>query len=325
MAGGKKYQIFISSTYLDLKEERQAVSRSILNLGHIPSGMEMFPASETDQITFIKKVIDDCDYYILIIGGRYGSLGEDGLSYTEKEFNYAVEKGIPVIAFVHSDIGDIKAKFVDVDVDQIDRLNNFRDRVLRNRLCKKWATTSELESSVLIALTTAFSDTPQQGWRRDTEDYPAEALKEINKLNQRTAFFQKRNSELSTKVTDYENLADSIVEIKYVVDGFSGKCDITGAAVIREFASKLRNGINSLEIEAGLDSILRHTLNHEFQKLSINRSSILNIRLFFEVFEIASADILSNTDALIIDEKKKYLLKAAFRPLKTVIDDELPF
>ena len=325
MASGKKYQVFISSTYLDLKEERQAVSRSILNLGHIPSGMEMFPASETDQITFIRKVIDDCDYYILIIGGRYGSLGEDGLSYTEKEFNYAVEKGIPVIAFIHSDIGDIKAKFVDAENDQVVRLDSFRERVLRNRLCKKWSTISELESSVLIALTTAFNDTPQQGWRRDTDDFSAEALKEINKLNQHVAYYQKKNTELYTKVSNYENLADSIIEVKYTSDGLAAKYEMTGEAIIREFASKLRGGIDSVDIEHGLESILCHTLSHEFQNISISRSSILNVRLFFEVFEIASVSALDNSDAITIDEKKKYLLKAAFRPLKTVIDNEIPF
>ncbi len=50
----------------------------------IPAGMELFPAIDEGQWEFIKKVIDDCDYYLLIIGGRYGSVAEDGLSYTEK-------------------------------------------------------------------------------------------------------------------------------------------------------------------------------------------------------------------------------------------------
>jgi hypothetical protein len=46
-------------------------------------------------------VIDDCDYYLLIIGGRYGSTDPEGVSYTEKEYEYAIEHGIKVIALLH--------------------------------------------------------------------------------------------------------------------------------------------------------------------------------------------------------------------------------
>jgi hypothetical protein len=45
----------------------------------------------------IKKVIDDSDYYIVILGGRYGSVGEDGVSYTEREYRYALSIGKPII------------------------------------------------------------------------------------------------------------------------------------------------------------------------------------------------------------------------------------
>jgi hypothetical protein len=99
----KKYQVFVSSTFRDLVEERQDAIRSILDLKHIPAGMELFPAADMDQLTYIKKVIDECDYYLLIVGGRYGSMDADGVSFTEREYDYAVDTGKIVIAFVHSD------------------------------------------------------------------------------------------------------------------------------------------------------------------------------------------------------------------------------
>ena len=80
----KRYQVFVSSTYADLKEERQRVIQTLMEADCIPAGMELFPAADEEQFAFIKKVIDDCDYYLLIIGGRYGSTTEDGISYTEK-------------------------------------------------------------------------------------------------------------------------------------------------------------------------------------------------------------------------------------------------
>jgi hypothetical protein len=49
----------------------------------------------------ITRVIDESDYYLLIIGGRYGSLGADGVGFTEKEYDYAVRQKKPVMAFLH--------------------------------------------------------------------------------------------------------------------------------------------------------------------------------------------------------------------------------
>ncbi len=101
----KRYQVFISSTYQDLEDERQEVMQAVLELECIPAGMELFPAANEDQWTLIKKVIDDCDYYLVIIGGRYGSLHSSGVSYTEMEYRYALDRKKPVIAFVHKNPG----------------------------------------------------------------------------------------------------------------------------------------------------------------------------------------------------------------------------
>jgi hypothetical protein len=66
----KRYQVFVSSTFTDLKDERGAVMQALLELDCIPAGMELFPASTDDQWTLIQRVIDDCDYYLVIVGGR---------------------------------------------------------------------------------------------------------------------------------------------------------------------------------------------------------------------------------------------------------------
>ena len=93
----RKLQIFISSTHDDLVEERQKIMQTILKAGHIPAGMELFRGSSE-----IKKIIyqwiDESDVYVIMIGGRYGSIdGVSGKSFTELEFNYACEIGKPII------------------------------------------------------------------------------------------------------------------------------------------------------------------------------------------------------------------------------------
>lgn len=67
-----KYQVFISSTYADLVEERRKILDILLTADCIPAGMEAFVATDDEQFNVIKRVIDLCDYYILIIGKRYG-------------------------------------------------------------------------------------------------------------------------------------------------------------------------------------------------------------------------------------------------------------
>lgn len=111
----KRYQVFVSSTFEDLQEERKEVMQALLELDCIPAGMELFPASNDDQWTLIRRVIDDCDYYLLIIGGRYGSVNEKGISYTQMEFEYALESGKPIISFLPKHPENIPAGKCDND------------------------------------------------------------------------------------------------------------------------------------------------------------------------------------------------------------------
>jgi hypothetical protein len=98
-----KFQVFVSSTYMDLSGERDLVIKAILEMSHIPVGMEMFSAADEEQWNVIKKQIDQTDYYVVIVAHRYGSVDANGVSYTEKEYDYAVSQGIPTLGFILDD------------------------------------------------------------------------------------------------------------------------------------------------------------------------------------------------------------------------------
>ena len=129
----KRYQVFVSSTYEDLREARQEVMQALLELDLIPAGMELFPAANEDQWTLIKGVIDDCDYYIVVVGGRYGSVSVNGISYTEMEYDYAISQGKPVIGFLHKDPGSLPANRSEVNSENRQKLATFRRRRSRVR------------------------------------------------------------------------------------------------------------------------------------------------------------------------------------------------
>jgi hypothetical protein len=123
----KREQVFVSSTYLDLKAERQEVIQTLLEANCIPAGMELFPASDDEKWTLIKRVIDDSDYYVVILGGRYGSIDPDrGISFTEMEFDYAVEVKKPIMAFLHGAPGKIPGEKLELKEEPRAKLEAFR-------------------------------------------------------------------------------------------------------------------------------------------------------------------------------------------------------
>lgn len=136
----KKYQFFISSIYEDLKEERNKAIQAILTMNQFPIGMEMFSAADDDQWKIIKEAIDSSDFYILIIGNRYGSIEETtGISYTEKEFDYAVEKKIPVLALIVDSSVSMTADKFETDSQKIAKLSTFKEKVKQSgRYVKFW-------------------------------------------------------------------------------------------------------------------------------------------------------------------------------------------
>ena len=180
----KRYQVFVSSTYHDLQAERQEVMHALLELDCIPSGMELFPAANESQWSLIKRVIEDCDYYVLILGGRYGSCAPDGMSYTEMEYRHAVSIGRPVTAFLHRDIGKIQADKCETTDEGKAKLTAFRADV-EKRLCKHWATPAELGSVVSRSLIQLMKTTPAIGWVRADELPDKNATLELLKLRQK--------------------------------------------------------------------------------------------------------------------------------------------
>ncbi|MGO8087247.1 DUF4062 domain-containing protein [Rhizobium leguminosarum] len=177
-----RYQVFVSSTFVDLQSERSAVFQTLMEMDCIPAGMELFPAMDEEQWNFIKRVIDDCDYYILILGGRYGSVSTTGISYTEMEYDYAISRGLKVLAFVHEAPEDIPARYTDTDPGLREKLTAFRAKVQSNRLVKFWREAKELPGLVALSLNKTIKTYPATGWVRADKVSSEADVAEQNKL-----------------------------------------------------------------------------------------------------------------------------------------------
>lgn len=215
----RRHQVFISSTYADLKDERSEVTQALLELDCIPAGMEIFPATTQNAWQLIKGVIDDSDYYCLIIGGRYGSTDAEGIGYTEKEYDYATARLKPLIAFIHGEPNEIPSgKAENTDLGR-EKLKLFRDKVESAHHCKYWKTASELGGLVSRSLVNLRKTNPAEGWIRGRFAATETMLIELANLKAKVA--ELTADAVIIKSSDEENIIESLAS---GTDIFSGQC-----------------------------------------------------------------------------------------------------
>lgn len=165
-------------------------------------------------------MIDECDFYLLVIGGRYGSIDEEtGISYMEKEYNYAKAKGLPVLVLIKepSAITESEKDTGDGKYDKMEKLDEFRERVKNDKNTVDFFT--DLNSLKYVASPT-FSNAinyvdDNAGWvrYRDIVDVINEEVEGRNKANAELGEHQQKMledmkeifSQFGSRLTDLEN------------------------------------------------------------------------------------------------------------------------
>ncbi|WP_437298893.1 DUF4062 domain-containing protein [Sorangium sp. So ce426] len=213
-----KYQVFVSSTFGDLENERKAVTWEILKLGEIPTGMENFSAESDRGWRIIQKTIDRSDYYVLVLAGRYGSPfdSETGVSWTEHEYDYAHEHNIPVIAFIRKDAA--------ITGDKMDtgktakRLQEFKAKVKSRHLVEWWDTEADLRARVASAIPKRIREdedegTPRPGWYRGGQGASPAVVEEMAHLLSDNRTLREENERLKALVAAVKEVTTFEVEV----------------------------------------------------------------------------------------------------------------
>lgn len=271
----KRYQVFVSSTFRDLEAERQEVMHALLELDCIPSGMELFPAANETQWNLIKKVIDDCDYYVLILGGRYGSIGPEGISYTEMEYRYALALGKPTIAFLHRSPGKIIAENSESSQEGREKLQAFRESV-EKKLCKHWETPQELGSVVSRSLIQLIKSTPAVGWVRANELADREATMELLQLRRRVEELQAELSRARVSAPKgSEDLAqgaeDHLVRYSFAATALGEYSSKTWTGCFASTWNELFASIAPLMIHEATEEAMKNALDNLAEAKNIER------------------------------------------------------
>lgn len=205
----KKLQVFVSSTYTDLIEERQAAVEAILDAGHIPAGMELFKAGNESQLKTIYKWIDESDVYMLILGGRYGSVeSKSGKSYTQLEYEYALNRNIPVFTvvlskdFLTSKINSLGLEKT-MEQDYPDKHKSFKTTVM-SKIIREVDDCKDIKITIHSTLNEFINEYNLTGWIRNSKENDTiqllkdntNLLKENNLLNKQ---IQKLQEQLNAK------------------------------------------------------------------------------------------------------------------------------
>jgi hypothetical protein len=197
MAAEIIYSVFVSSTFDDLREERGEIQKALLKSKCFPIGMELFPSSDDDTWDFIQRQIDQADYYIVVIAGRYGSIGRDGVSFTEMKYDYARSIGKPTLAFIHAAPGTIPAERTEMDSQARERLNAFKKKAQQS-IVNYYRTPHELAMQVMASLVDLKDRKPAIGFIRsdqtvDAKRY-ADLLEENHRLKEMVSKFEATNA-----------------------------------------------------------------------------------------------------------------------------------
>lgn len=277
--------------------------QALLEMECLPAGMEMFPAADADAWTLIKSVIDDSDYYIIVVGGRYGSISEMGLSYTEMEYDYAVEQKKPVLSFVHENPGQIVADKVDLDPDARAKLEAFREKVQRKHV-KFYSTPEDLGSKVSRALNIAKTKIPREGWVRGQYAMTPEKLAEIANLRAQVSELTLR-LELAAPVrtdvpADLSSGSDLyqlhvILVWEHETEKRSGtnmpktyrskiEFDVTWNSMLYDLGAKLINECDEAELREAFDSYAYEQLAENVQRIPTGYGKTVSCTVLDECF-----------------------------------------
>jgi hypothetical protein len=339
----KKFQIFISSTFTDLKEERLAVAQNVLELNHIPVGMEFFGASDQQQLDFIKAEIDQSDYYVLILGGRYGSIDRaTGKSFTHLEYEYAVSKNVPVLVFLRSNRKELPILLRDADGSSIQLLDSFIEEASgQKRIRAEWSSVGELVLQSANALAKEINRTSASavGWVRADSLTSSRDHQEIASLRSKISDLESRGDAFAADLTDPQSIYDSIDQI---VDSLDDK-EITGREkndLRRLAASRLNdliglglNGevspnllfnaqVSAARLDMDTHALKLATVCDSLQASFSNKLAVLSRRTTvaasFEVLTQGQSRILKRTDKnpveIVNDSLNEALLLAANAP-----------
>ncbi len=147
--------VFVSSTYSDLSEHRNAVKEQISRRKMVFIGMEHFGANPDNYppASVIIEEVKKADVYIGVFGVRYGYIDQaTGLSMTELEYREAKASNKPMLLYVIKETANVKVSDIEQDNIGREKLKALKKEIMMNKVVYKFDTVADLEKQVYADL-----------------------------------------------------------------------------------------------------------------------------------------------------------------------------
>ncbi|MEM1337356.1 MAG: DUF4062 domain-containing protein [Bacteroidota bacterium] len=149
----KKQRIFISSTYSDLTEYREAVKKAIRKTEAIDVSMEDFGSRDNRPVDECLRIIEnEINFFIGIYAHRYGYIPKkEKVSITELEYKHAKKCKIPILIFVIDEDQPWIKKYIDFG-KKANKLEAFKRKLSEEKMLTRFTNKDNLASLVVSSL-----------------------------------------------------------------------------------------------------------------------------------------------------------------------------
>ena len=185
-----KYHIFIGSTLDDVRSERKELLRIVMELGHIPVVADFLDDSARNAPKLLRKVIEECDYFIALVAHKYSDKDGDALPLVA-EYSIASKAGIPVIALIIDEKARWKPVKKEKDAALIHKLNDFKAK-LRGGPCESWHNTPDMCQKAQALLGQELCINARPGWVRADRLIEPTVANELSRLSAENDSLRRR-------------------------------------------------------------------------------------------------------------------------------------
>ncbi|HEU0087651.1 MAG TPA: DUF4062 domain-containing protein [Pseudonocardiaceae bacterium] len=159
-------RIYVSSTYRDLREHREAVCRALRQFGHDVVAMEDYVAADQRPLQRCLADVAASDVYLGILAWRYGYRPEqdnpEGRSITELEYREARRRGIPCLWFLLDENAPWPRNLIDRGADG-QQIEAQRSTLAREHTVSVFRTPDQLAAATVTAVSRLISDREPDG------------------------------------------------------------------------------------------------------------------------------------------------------------------
>ena len=192
----KRYHVFISTTEADMHAERVVLSQTLVSQGFFSWGLEQRTPLTT---AFARRQIDDCDYFILMLGSRYGELSASGVSYMHLEYIYAVTKQKPILVLMYEAPESRADQYQDKTPEGNIKFLDFRRQLQRERdMVMTFRDLRDLEVAIRHTMPQFLTRYPAQGWIRPNQQQVQQSQDENEQLRQKLIQLEQQPRTIST-------------------------------------------------------------------------------------------------------------------------------